>query len=130
MRIAEFRVYSSIVSPCLLPVLKGGHQSRGQDSREDRDERIVVGRAGGEDRQGQVEAGDEDSGLQWRHPAPDAAAAVHSSQFCLLSLISPPPPWRRQYQYSFIDSRDIYLSSSPISHISPLSPLRKENIVY
>ena len=64
MRIAEFRVYSSIVSPCLLPVLKGGHQSRGQDSREDRDERIVVGRAGGEDRQGQVEAGDEDSGLQ------------------------------------------------------------------
>ena len=62
------------------PVLEGSHQSRGQDSSGHTEERIVVGRAGGEEAQHQVEADDDDSRPQWRH----AAAPVNY----LLSVLS------------------------------------------
>ena len=64
------------------PVLEGSHQSRGQDSSGHTEERIVVGRAGGEEAQHQVEADDDDSRPQWRH-------AADQLNFCLICYLLP-----------------------------------------
>lgn len=93
------------------PVLKGRHQSRGQEGRDDTDERIIVGRTGGEDGEAKVEAGEEDSGPQWRHAAAHTYLSPHTV-FYLLSLL---------HQYE--DDNSIYVNIVNIlTVLIPLTP--------